>query len=294
MSDADMNLVLRQFGFSTGDPTDFDSYYGYAVWMLEHHDDDADLLELDAYLHPEVPAPESERAGGDGPWDAGAFRLFISHTNEHKQRAANLALALDRYVVDAFVAHDEIEPTREWQLEIERALRSCDALCAILTPDFTASFWCDQEIGFAVALHKPIVALRVGADPHGFIGKYQGASLVPSTSASGVADQLLRALVRNPLTAEAISPAVVRRYVRAASYDGARSAWELLQAIPKSAWTPDMFEQVERAPTENDQIQNAVLSDGQGTPIPDAAAQLLREVRGERESAPIGDDDIPF
>jgi TIR domain len=295
MSFADADLVLRQFGFDTGQVGDFESHYAYAVWMLEHQDDDASLAELDAHLHPDPAAGvDVARAGDDGPWAAGAFRLFVSHTSEHKQRAANLAGALDRYGVDAFVAHDDIEPTREWQQEIDGALRSCDALCAILTPDFVASLWCDQEIGFAVALHKPIVALRVGADPHGFIGKYQGASLVPKASATGVADQLLRALVRNPLTAEHISPAIVRRYVRAGSYDGARSAWELLQVIPKAAWTPDMVEQVERAPAENDQIQNAVLSDGKGTPIPDVAAALLREVRGESEPAPVADDEIPF
>ena len=74
--------------------------------------------------------------------------------------------------IHCFVAHIDIEPTREWQDEIESALETCDALAAYLTPDFVISRWCDQEVGFCVGRALPILPIRMGVDPHGFIAKY--------------------------------------------------------------------------------------------------------------------------
>ena len=48
-----------------------------------------------------------------------------------------------------------------------------DALIAILTPGFNESKWTDQEIGVAIGRKVPIVPIRIGLDPYGFIGKYQ-------------------------------------------------------------------------------------------------------------------------
>ena len=60
-----------------------------------------------------------------------------------------------------------------WQTEIEKALASMDLLCAILTPNFYQSRWCDQEVGIALGRAIPTLSIKRGADPHGFIGKYQ-------------------------------------------------------------------------------------------------------------------------
>jgi hypothetical protein len=71
------------------------------------------------------------------------------------------------------VAHEDIHPTQEWQDEIENALSSMDAFVAVLTPDFHESFFTDQEVGFALARGVPMIALKLGRDPYGFIGKFQ-------------------------------------------------------------------------------------------------------------------------
>jgi TIR domain len=71
--------------------------------------------------------------------------------------------------VDAFVAHDTIEPTRPWQDVIESALATCHALAALVTTDFKESNWCDQEVGFAVGRGILIISVRIGHDPYGFI-----------------------------------------------------------------------------------------------------------------------------
>jgi TIR domain len=67
-----------------------------------------------------------------------------------------------------------IKPNRDWQNEIEKALNSMDCLIALLTPTFHESYWTDQEIGFALGRNVPIISVRIGKDPYGFIGKLQG------------------------------------------------------------------------------------------------------------------------
>jgi hypothetical protein len=292
----DADLTLQEFGFPVADLDYYNGLYDYAVAQVRQGEDQA-LADIDSYLHPsQEPVPSFQATDDDSPWKPGSFRLFVSHTTAQKRRAGNLATALDTYGVHCFVAHDTIEPTREWQDEIEKALRSCDALCAILTADFVSSRWCDQEVGMVVAQRKLIVPLKVGSDPHGFIGKYQAITVDPGGSASAyaVADNVLRALVRSRLTAESIAPAVSRRYAQSWSFDAARAGFDLLTLIPRDAWTPEMIDRVDRAPQDNDQIEHGVLGDGSGRPIPDAANELLVDLRPAPEPPAPGDDDIPF
>jgi hypothetical protein len=291
---ADLGLTLRQFEFKpVGYISEEQTWYEYAVAQLERGADEQ-LLELHRHLFPhDEPVAATETASVEGPWEPGAFRLFITHTHANRERAGALRKTLAGWGVDAFVAHDTIEPTKEWQDEIESALRSCDALCVLMTPDLIQSRWCDQEVGFAVARSILIVPLKIGADPHGFIGKYQALNVGDRASAPAwsVADRVFTALAKSRLTMHAMAPAVVRRYVHSGSFAGTREAFALLQGVPESAWTPALIEQVERAAEENDQIKYANLPGGR--PIPEAAEELLRKVRGEPAPTPPGDD-IPF
>ena len=106
-------------------------------------------------------------------WRPGYFRLFISHKAEQKKQATLLKDELQCYGVSCFVAHEDIEPTKEWQIEIEKALFSMDALVALMTEGFFVSFWVNQEIGVAIGRSVPVIPIRLEADPLGFIGKYQ-------------------------------------------------------------------------------------------------------------------------
>jgi hypothetical protein len=101
------------------------------------------------------------------------FRLFISHIAKDKDKAMRLKDCLEPYAISAFVAHEDIHPTLEWQSEIERALHAMDAFLAIHTPGFRDSFWTQQEIGFAVGRGVKIISLKMGEDPTGFISKHQ-------------------------------------------------------------------------------------------------------------------------
>ena len=157
---------------------------------------------------PKEPQPSTAVSPDEIPsfWQRGFFRLFISHVAPHREAAHRLKEALARFQVAAFVAHDDIEPTKEWQAEIERALRTMDALGAIIGPGFLESRWCDQEVGFALGRGKLVLPLKAGGDPHGFMGKHQ-ALQVQGLDPSVIAERIVEVLTQNSLAAERISEA---------------------------------------------------------------------------------------
>ncbi|OFV85047.1 MAG: TIR domain-containing protein [Acidobacteria bacterium RIFCSPHIGHO2_02_FULL_67_57] len=109
----------------------------------------------------------------DRIWGDDGYRMFLSHKAEVKKNAAELKEALAVFGVSCFVAHQDIPPTKEWQDEIENALASMDAFVALLTERFHDSMWTDQEVGYALARGVSMIAVKLGKDPYGFIGKFQ-------------------------------------------------------------------------------------------------------------------------
>jgi hypothetical protein len=123
----------------------------------------------------------------------------VSHLSSFKKTAAALQSALRKFGISAFVAHVDIEPTREWHDEIEAGLFSMDALAAILMPGFKESNWTDQEVGVAVGRGVLVVPIIRGLDPYGFIGKYQGFQAHGKTVVQ-VARAVFDILVSSPKT----------------------------------------------------------------------------------------------
>ena len=109
-------------------------------------------------------------------WEPNHFRLFLSHLSSFKATTARLRSSLRRFAISGFVAHEDIEPTEEWQDEIEAALFSMDALAALVTPNFAESKWADQEVGIAIGRGNLVIPIMREAVPHGFIGKFQGVN----------------------------------------------------------------------------------------------------------------------
>lgn len=132
-------------------------------------------------------------------WEQGYFKLFISHLAIYKKNASALQSILLNYGISGFVAHEDIEPSKEWQEEIEKALHSMDALTAILMNGFKESNWCDQEVGFAVGKDVLIIPIRKEIDPYGFIGKYQ-AIKGSDTTVQEVAKLIFETIIKHPKT----------------------------------------------------------------------------------------------
>jgi hypothetical protein len=135
---------------------------------------DAKLLEIAEDIGVNVPAAVVGKALPPRLWrDQSRFRLFISHVSAHKDKALRLRDCLEPHGVAAFVAHEDIEPTLDWQVQIERALHAMETFVAMHTPGFAASNWTQQEVGFAVARDVKVISLKMGEVPTGFISKHQ-------------------------------------------------------------------------------------------------------------------------
>lgn len=124
-------------------------------------------------------------------WGPG-FRLFLSHKSEVKVEVAKLKAKLARFGISAFVAHEDIKPTREWETEIENALATMDSFAALMTPDFRDSEWTDHEVGFARSTGVPMIAVDLGMKPYGFTARFQALSCEWDEAAVEIAKILFR------------------------------------------------------------------------------------------------------
>ena len=163
-------------------------------------------------------------ADDESMWRYNYYRLFISHLTKDKIRASYIKEILSPYGIDCFVAHEDISPSKEWQTVIENALSSTDALCAILSPNFIKSQWCDQEVGFALGRRKLVIPISCGVIPYGFIGKWQ-AIKSDGKSRNQVANDVFKAICTNEITRSGYLEKLVNLIV------GAKSKEEALQFL---------------------------------------------------------------
>lgn len=284
-----IDLTLRQFGLSTLDNwsgTREEYIYHLAadatdhilIDLAEHCSDAADRPRagstaavtvsdnraapaLTAPVRPSIddraaPAPAANnRAVVDAKfWKPGTFKLFVSHLAAERAYAGALQQALALRDVSCFVAHNDIEPALDWQNQIEAALATCDALAALLHPGFHDSKWCDQEIGYAMGRGVPVFAVRLGTDPYGFIGRFQGLNGQKAPVAA-VARQLFELLCRYPQTQRVMAPILVEQFATSTSFADARAGMDRLEAL--EYWEPTFSTRILEAQQANNQVSNS-------------------------------------
>jgi hypothetical protein len=201
MSYAEIETYLKAHGIDTKKPTSgVNSKWVYSKELLGDERDELILRIADelGVPHNYVMA-EPGRALEATFWEPFHFKLFLSHVSSFKATTAQLQAALRKFGISAFVAHVDIEPTREWQDEIQAGLHSMDALAAILMPGFKESNWTDQEVGVAVGRGVLIIPIIRGLNPYGFISKFQGLN-ASGKRVGDVADELFHILITSPKT----------------------------------------------------------------------------------------------
>ena len=188
-------------------------------------------------------------------WRQGYFRLFLTHMAKHKITASQIQKIMGKYAVSVFVAHEDIEPTKEWQDEIELALSSMDALAALLTEGFNESKWCDQEVGVAIGRKVLVVPIRVGIDPYGFIGKYQGVSGL-NKEVEDLCDDIFDVLCKHDTTRTEMAGALVAKLCTSESFVESRTTVGLLSGLKENI-TTKMAEKLQEASKSNGQVREA-------------------------------------
>lgn len=206
----------------------------------------------------ELEEPTGRVETGDDLWHpTSAPRVFLSHLADRKVEVHDLSRSLEHFGLACFVAHEDIEPSREWRREIERALNSCDLLVAYVTPGFSKSQWADQEVGWA--LGRRLAAIPVSVDgemPYGFIGAYQAVTRTSQMKQVDLSRQVFRAIcdavfnLQRPgsrAVAEKVALLVVDAVGRASSEETARLFYELFLKIPAQLWTNSLRDSLTKA-----------------------------------------------
>jgi signal recognition particle subunit SEC65 len=197
---SDIDAFLQGFGIEPSNTTmGYNSKWLYSKEAIKSIDN-AKIIAIAQELEIDLVSPEIKGVMPPDIWDGGKeFRLFLSHLAIHKDKANRLKGTLAQYHISAFVAHEDIHPTREWQNEIEKALHTMDAMLAIHTKGFSQSIWTQQEIGFALGRGVKILSLRLEEDPQGFISKHQ-AILRRGRNAEGIAEEINTILLNDTFT----------------------------------------------------------------------------------------------
>jgi len=160
-------------------------YFDIALWYQQKEPEKHKKLFLNSFtMSPDF-------------WKEGYLKLFLSHLSSNKERMSHLKASFDQWGVYAFVAHEDIEPTREWRNEVEVALETMEVMVVLVEPGIKESDWCCQEVGYALGRKIEIVPLRAGLDPFGFFGKYQGIQVKGKTP-SIVAEAVVSTLLKKP------------------------------------------------------------------------------------------------
>ena len=230
MSYSDLKVYLRAHGIDVDakKTSAINSKWVYTKEVLADEPDEtvlaiADDLKIDHPFH----GPKRQDVSDSRFWLPGHFRLFMSHLSSFKKQTALLQSFLRPMGIAAFVAHEDIEPTKEWLNEIEKALFSMDAVAAILMPGFHESNWTDHEVGIAIGRDVLVIPIRRGLDPYGFIGKFQGFQGA-GKSVRQVSEGLFSVIIRNPKTKGRMLDCLVEQFLLAGNEEDALSRILLL------------------------------------------------------------------
>lgn len=231
MTFSEIDSYFQSYGIPTDHTPSYHSKYVYVKEILPKINDEiiieiANELNIEHNYQSKLPVFKDNSTSF---WKIGHFKLFISHLSSFKHKVGILKSELEKYGISGFVAHEDIEPTKEWQEEIEKGLFSMDALCAILMPGFKESNWTDQEVGIAIGRGILVIPIRKELDPYGFIGKYQGFQSV-GKKIHEVAEGIFEILIKNPKTRNNIINCLVDLFLLS---NDEKESLERIQAIKR-------------------------------------------------------------
>lgn len=187
-------------------------------------------------------------------WKPGYFRLFLSHSSLQKVAVADLKKALSQLQVDAFVAHEDIEPTKRWEQEIRLALASCHAITFLSTREAQESVWCNQEVGWGLGRGLLVQSVKFDCEPRGFAGADQ-ALASKWTDLPALARSLVEIFSKHERSQAAMHEPMVSLLETAGSWARARFAATLIDGF--DGLDRDQVHRLLSAVTKNTEVSEA-------------------------------------
>jgi hypothetical protein len=260
-----VNLTLEQFRL----PVSRSSRLKSTDYILKKIANAGNDVLQDLARHLEIPLSGVTVTENPSFWKNGNLRLFISHLARKKESAGALREELEPMGISAFVAHNDIAPSKEWEREIETALGTCDALVALMEEGFHRSFWTDHEVGFAFGRSLPIIPVNMGEDPYGFIARFQAYKFqdIPT-----LAETIFKLLLNDVRTSRKMSEVLVHRFENSNTFASANVNLKHLRKI--RCWDPGLLERVRLSVKRNDQIRGSF-------DVPEGVTRLLKKVKSK-------------
>lgn len=263
-------MTLDQFGFDTYDSNDEEFEPNrYLIAQIKDGADEA-ITSLHEYCLGDEAAPVVRTS--DTPWGPLPAYVFLSHIHQHRAWVGEVKQVLARYGIDAFVAHEDIDPSQSWREVIKAALSTCHLFVALLHDGFHASQWCDQEVGWVLGRGIPIMPVRLSVRDHfdGFLADFQDASWTDSPSVMG--ERIFTALLGDQRTRTVGVRALAEAFVTSRSFHTTRKLWALLET--QGQIESGQLRRLEYAVQTNRQVYEANAAPD-GTPVPDLVAALV-------------------
>jgi hypothetical protein len=290
MTYADIDVYLKAHGVDTKKPTSGSNSKWVYVKELLSDESDGLLVRIadELGLAHSYAVADSNTTLEATFWEPFHFKLFLSHISSFKKTTSQLQAALRTYGIAAFVAHVDIEPTKEWQDEIEAGLYSMDALAAILMPGFKDSNWTDQEVGIAIGRGVLVIPIMRGATPYGFISKYQGLHSEGKTVAA-VAEIIFKILIASPKTRSRMLSCLIETTVRASTEEDAIQKLNHIKSVDPlpRAYLEQLRDSAASSVALSAKAPLKVLNDLLGK-------HQLKPVVATQATDTLDDDDIPF
>lgn len=150
---------------------------------------------------------------------------FISYQTSDKTVAGRIKNELASIGIASFLAHEDIEVSKEWRIKILEELTKADLFVCLLSKEYYSSPWCVQESGIA-AFRAGMKIIPLSIDDsvsQGFISYLQSNIIDANKDLLGY---LLPGLMEhNPKQA---TDGIIRWIGRSSSYKGAEANFQLL------------------------------------------------------------------
>lgn len=213
-------------------------------------------------------------------WKQDYLRIFISHLASSREKVSYLKASLEGWGISSFIAHQDIEPSKEWQVEIEAGLNSMALMIAFIEPGFINSAWTDQEVGYALGRNIDVLPILIGENPHGFIGKIQGIN-AKGKIPSKVSQQIILILLKKPRYRKQLLAGMSKAFSIAQSN---KKIWKIRQINDWNILTDDQM---------RDLLERSLLSNEEKKQLNDIVSRV-DAFKAEQHEELVTDDDIPF
>ena len=178
------------------------------------------------------------------------MKIFLSYSTKDKKLAGEIKDGLEQYGQEVFLAHEDIEPSAKWVQRILSELDVYEVFIPLLTENFKASEWTDQEAGMAMAGNRIIIPVKIKDDPHGFISRYQ--ALILSEDTQITCFEIMMTIYKQFKPRIKIKDILIRKFGKSRNYDETSRNFQFLASFDK--FTNRQVAQILEHAMSNDQI----------------------------------------